>query len=438
MRICAYVQEQYAKQNYVKECFNTRIFAGLSVVIDILRRAGYEIEWASSVNVHKFDVVLVSITSDCDWWSFIAERETWNRGNYKVIVGGAGVLNVRPFLRWVDYFLLGRAEGVIDDLITAIEKGDEFNHKSVICSKTFDVDNKYYINQVDKPYEHEIRLENGQVYKESQIGCNHKCLFCGYTWQRKFTGGSDVFKYGDLWTKNDDVERALLDINNGIEVNYNKLRTTAIDGMSQRIRFMVNKKITREMLVEFMIRLAKTEKPHQVKFYNIIGYPTETTEDWFEFLDDIRKADSQCSKQEKQLGILLHSTPFRAMPATPLACKPMSYSNYRKEIARVLGQGKYKGNIFYQGNAIWAVESMGTESLCSVIQSAVVWRGTESDSENILKISLSKKFNSESSFKKQIILEKLFDVKKLFGGYTLRNLPTRYLQTYCSIEKLMC
>jgi len=428
MKICVYVLSRNAKQNYANESYNVRLNAGMSVVVDILRRAGYKVEYASSATVHKYDWVLVSITSDCDWWPFIAERVRWRKGNYKVIAGGAGVLNVRPFLPFVDYFVLGRAEGIIDRLV----KGDA-DHPSIIESNSFNPDMDYYINQVTEPYPHEIKLENGQTYKESMIGCNHRCLFCGYTWQRKHTGGA--FRYGDLWNKNEDVEIALLNYAKGQKVNLNKLRTTAIDGLSQRIRFMVNKKITREVLQEFIRDLATCDKPHQVKFYNIIGYPTETEDDWWEFVEDIKAVDAKLPKTTKQTSILLHSTPFRAMPATPAACWPMSYRNYRGEIARVLGQG-YKGNIFYQGNSIWAVESMGTDSLPTVILSAIAWRGTEKDAENIRKIACSKQFWSANSMVKQATLEKYFDVKTLFGEFTPEKLPTRYLKTYAKVEKM--
>ena len=139
MRIGTYILSKYAKQTYKKECFNVRTNAGIAVVIDILRKAGYEVEWCSSANVHKYDVVLFSMTSDCDWWEFIAERIKWAKGNYKVVVGGAGVLNVRPFLPYVDYFVLGRAENVIDKLIIALDKYGEYESENIINSKTFDV-----------------------------------------------------------------------------------------------------------------------------------------------------------------------------------------------------------------------------------------------------------------------------------------------------------
>lgn len=84
---------------------------------------------------------------------------------------------------------------------------------------------------------------------------------------------------------------------------------------------------------------------------------------------------------------------------------------------------------------MWAVESMATESLPTVIQSAIVWRGTEADSDNFVKIALSKKFAAASTPIKQATLEKYFDVKTLFGRYTLDNLPTKYLKTYADYKK---
>lgn len=338
MKIGVYVLSKNAKQTYSKECYNVRLNAGMAVVCDILKRNGFaDIEYCSSYNAHRFDMVMFSVTSDCDWWNFIAERIEWQKGDYKVCVGGQGVLNVRPFLEYVDYFILGRAEGVIEELAQAVSNGEEYESEFCINSRTFSVDKKYRINQVSEIYPYDIQLDNGQTYHEDVIGCNHRCLFCGYTWHRK-QATQEEFNYSGLWNGGKDRERAMIDLHNGVDVDFVKLRTTAIDGLSQRLRFMVNKRITNDMLIEFIKILAKCEKPHQIKFYNIVGYPTETEEDWMEFLECIKIVDSDFAKQEKQTSILLHSTPFRAMPATPLACKPMSYKNYRGEIARILGK----------------------------------------------------------------------------------------------------
>ena len=79
MKICAYVPNVHAKQNYAQESFNTRQYVGLAVVVDILRHAGYDVSYAGSATVHNYDVVLVSITSDCDWWPFIARTTRWRK-----------------------------------------------------------------------------------------------------------------------------------------------------------------------------------------------------------------------------------------------------------------------------------------------------------------------------------------------------------------------
>lgn len=439
LRIGAYVLMKNAKQTYSVECFDVRLNAGLAVCQDILARAGFtSFGFASAATVTAYDVIMFSVTSDCDWWSFIAERSTWPRGSYKVVVGGQGVLNVRPFLGVADYLMLGRAEGEMEKLFAALAVGDEYESAAVVCARTFSMDKHYSIAQVDDRYPHAITLPNGETYREDVIGCNHKCLFCGYTWHRKHAG-SDAFSYEGLWGGGVDRERAIIDMHNGVPVDFNKLRTTAIDGLSERIRVAVNKRITRDMLRAFLDRLFRCEHPHQVKIYNIVGYPTETEADWREFLDDVRLADEAFpGRREKQTCLLLHSTPFRAMPATPLACAPMSLRNYRGEIARVLGGGRYKGNIFYQGRAAWCVESMGTESLSTVALSAIVWRGTEADADNIVKLSRARKFWSAPGPVRVATLEKYFDLPRLFGAFTPETLPTRNIGTYCAVEKMWC
>lgn len=165
MRICAYVQGGYAKPAYKNENFNTRQWVGLSVIVDSLRRAGYEVEYAGAATVHEYDWVLVSITSDCDWWSFIAERVQWRAGSYKVIVGGAGVLNVRPFLPYADYFSLGRGERTVPALI-----GGDALDDSIIESRTFSPDAIYHIRQ-EMCYGEDVTLTNGRTFHELSQGC---------------------------------------------------------------------------------------------------------------------------------------------------------------------------------------------------------------------------------------------------------------------------
>ena len=436
-KICAYVQDFYAKQTYKNECMDTRVFMGLRVIIDSLENNGYVVEYAGKATVHQYDYVLVSLTSDCDWWTYISEKMTWAKGNYKVIIGGAGVLHITPFLPFADYFVWGRGE----DVVVKIIQGGDYGH-SACQPNEFNPNFTYYIQQANSFYPNTINFKNGKCYREESIGCNHKCFFCGYTWQRQFLSNNEYYAMSDdLFGGIEDKERAILDMSNNYnEINFSKLRTTAIDGFSERLRMMVNKRISREKLTLFLKALLNATaqsnvKPHQIKLYNICGYPTETQDDMFEFLNTLYDADGDKKIIDKQWSIVLHSTPFRAMPATPMACAPMSYKNYRGDIAKTLSKGQHKGNIFYQGMNFWAVESMGTESLPTVIISAIAHRGEEYDTENIIKMCSTPKFWGASSKLKQITLEKYFNVEKIFGAYTPETLPSRYLRTYLPVEK---
>ncbi|HSW63899.1 MAG TPA: hypothetical protein VLH56_11430 [Dissulfurispiraceae bacterium] len=205
------------------------------------------------------------------------------------------------------------------------------------------------------------------------------------------------------------------------------VRIVGLDGMSERLRFKANKRISRDMLGSFFSGLAQIEKPHQIKLYAIVGYPGETEDDWMEFVEDLMLVDEGLSAG-KQWSILLHVTPFRAMPATPAAIWPMSMRNYRGVVsARIKQYPWMKGNIFFQGNRFWAVEGMGTDSLPTVVHSAACLRGTEADAENILKLSLAYKYWKASVVQKEATLTKLFDIDALFSAHTWGTLPTRYI-----------
>ena len=153
-----------------------------------------------------------------------------------------------------------------------------------------------------------------------------------------------------------------------------------------------------------------------------------------EFLDELRLADEATDRRDKQWPIVLHSTPFRAMPATPMACAPMSKRNYRGLIGGKLGAG-LKGNLIYQGKNLWAVESMGTDSLSTVMLSAIAHRGSREDSENIGRLCATKKFWSASASVREKTLERYFDMDRLFGPFTPETLPSRYLRTYLPVER---
>ena len=440
-QVAVYVQSKYAKPAYTVESYNVRAWPGLEMICHALRAAGIEVDYCSSATVGRYKVVLVSITSGCDWYPFVGERLAWPKSaRPTVVAGGAGLLNVRPFLRWCDTFCLGRAEGYVVDVVRAALAGERFEHPSVIHAADFDVDRTYTLDAGTYLYPHAVPLANGKTWQESAYGCQRKCLFCGYTWQRRHVGGlQNEAGAGDvLWGGSAEKTLFELDLDRPDTWGLPKFRIVGMDGFSERLRRMVNKPITREMLRGFFRGLAASgTRPAHMKMYNIVGYPTETDADWFEFLEDLTAADEGLTKIDPQWGIEVHSTPFRPMPATPCACWPMSYTNYRGHIVRVLSQGKHREfkGIFYRGNQFWAGESRGTESLPTVILDALNLRGVEADSEVIARLAASAKFQNATVAHKTAILERHVDIDRLFGAYTWDTLPTRYLTSYTTANK---
>lgn len=431
MKICAYIQGRYAKQAYKKECFNIRQWIGLSMCLDALRRAGYVVEYAGRDTVHEYDLVLVSLTSDCDWWTYVAERATWRAGHYLTICGGPGVLNIRPWLSEADIFVFGRGEEVLPRIVESVAAGRRLSDPSVAYADSFSVDNVYRIAQAAVLYPHKITLESGNEFREGSIGCPHKCLFCAYTWTRRYIGDGNFSAGSGLWTSEERVrERAILDMaRTGASIDLGMLRITAIDGMSERLRRSVNKNITHAHLEGFLSALAEHTPPHQMKIYNIVGYPSETEADWREFLDALRAVDARYPPG-KQWSIVLHNTPLRPMPATPIACWPAAYREYRGAVARALGRGRYKGNIFYQGNRFWAVEGMGCDSLPTLFLSMLCHRGVERDGKGMRALACTPAFWRADTRTRLATLERYFDRERVFSAQTPSELPTRYLSTY--------
>lgn len=423
--IAVYVQSEYANKAYTDENYEKRAWPGMELIKDVIVRGGYEVHYCSSANVTKYKIILVSITAPTDWYSFIYERERWKQGNYTVIAGGAGNMNVRPVLPFADIFIMGRAEDIILPVIECVLSGEKYIHSSVIYSEDFSPENTYTIQQSEECYPHKVTLANGKEWQEVAIGCQRKCLFCAYTWQRKHIGlkQSESGCANSMWVSREytffDLEQ--YQDNDELANFWNSDTILGLDGWSERLRRAANKPITNEMLTRFMSANATyRRKKGLIKLYNIVGYPSEDNSDYEEFIDVITNQVS-VGKGEF-VYYLVHNTPFAPMPATPAAIWPVSYVDYRKKLQT--------GKTIYSCDHYSVTISFSTQSLATTTLWLLMLRGTESDIDNVRRISLSKKFTRASSKVKQATLEKYLDIERLFKSYTWDSLPTSYLATY--------
>jgi len=403
--------------------FVSQKHVGVELLKKVLVDAGYGVGYCSAATVNRFRVILVSITGAMEWYRFLAEREKWATGNYKVFVGGAGLTNIEPFLWAADCFVWGRAEGFIGDLIESALSGKRYRSESVCWSDEYDRAGPYRFAQATVPYSGELYCEDDKTrWREADVGCRRKCLFCLYSWTH----------YPLLHNAASDGQ---YDLNRHTESTFLTIdfarppRITAIDGLSERLRMAVRKPITNAALVNGLVRLAESPMPRKrIKVFNIVGYPTESEVDYEELASCIKEADARCSPSTARRGIELACMPFVPEPSTPLACCQATYSDLRGKTAlrlkRYTGSGHGRWD-WFSGQAWWGLEMHGTLGLASQACRLLTTRGETGDADLLRSIARSEAFWKASTAVRMATLESACNIKRYFQRYRWEDLPTR-------------
>ena len=434
-QIAVYVQAEYAKKAYTVESYNVRAWPGMELIKDVLVRAGFDVDYCGAETVQDYHIILVSITCPIDWYSFISERVGWQKGDYTVIVGGPGVMDIRPVLPFADIFVFGRGEAIIIPLVKAVLQDQAYEHPAVAYAEDFSVDKTYRIEQTNRCYPFPITLANGKLFIEQGIGCQRKCLFCSYAWHRQKVGHSTQKDSGagkQLFPSNDEVTFFELDLDH--PDTWGRHLILGLDGMSYRLRKMVNKPITPLMLEKFAAHLF----PGRHNVYCIVGYPGENEDDYRELGETLERGARQRKSTDPRCGFILVCTPFNAQPATPAATWPMTTTDFRGRIGRLVGsklRNLRRGHSIVETDNFWVNEGW-TNSLSSHYLWVLLVRGIEEDTDVVRMISSSKQFQRADSLTRLATLEKYLDIDRLVREYTWEDLPTRYLQTYLPNEGL--
>lgn len=437
MKIAIYVQGGYDRKRgwqVSSRTYDFLGFAGVEMVKDALEREGFEVGYCGAATVDQVDIVLVSIISETDWYSFIAERVKWPKGDYKVVIGGH-IDNIRPFLEYADAFVFGRGEDVIVPLVQCLLVDTEYTHPSIAYSKSFSIDKRYKVAQATQLYPHTIDARK-KGWCEGAIGCKRKCMFCKYTWTRRHIGGDE---YNALKSETTLFD---LDLDNpeGWREDYSFL-ILGIDGCTERLRRMANKPITDEMIEKLVVQAIHYPSLWKVKLFNIVGYPTETEEDWKHLVSVFVKADAKAKRPKgdtrRKFLFNLINAHFNPEPCTPFAVLPGTYRDLRWAVmdATRISHTGYRHTVF-DGKEIALKMMPVTVTLPTVTLWHLAARGVESDAEIIRKIATSAKYAKADTDTRRATLERFVDIDRIFGIYTWDDLPTRFLETYIPYKKL--
>jgi hypothetical protein len=441
--VAIFVQKRYAKATYSVESYSVRRWYGVEMLRDALERAGIEVGYCSSANVGQFKVVLVSLTAAGDYYTFMAERETWAKGSYSVLVGGAGLLNVQPLVWSGDTFCFGRSEVYIVPLVKAALAGERLEHPSVCYADEFDPRKQWTIQQAAECYPHEVTISDGQKWKEAAIGCKRRCLFCGFTWHRKSIIPKTEHDGNFLLVGVYGQETTIHDLCEMPVDQWSKRLQIGLDGLSERLRFGVGKKITNDMWYHIVRSSIERAEKGWIRVYNLVGLPSETEEDLLECIDVAERASNDAKPQPEgeYSAIMLHSTPFKPVPATPAACWPVAKKELRFWTS-LTAQRLRNGRSYHNRFSLFTAPNLrffgGTkeEGLSQIVLEMVIARTTVAESDRVRAIARTPKFWAANAAGKLSTLEKTFDVDRLLGEQDPSTYACSYLRAWARHEKL--
>ncbi len=215
------------------------------------------------------------------------------------------------------------------------------------------------------PLPYEDVQTSRRAFCEISRGCKNRCLFCQYGWLKPYREANltdimyickqastksirvfaaDRFAHSEYFSirqglktlgKNDtgsDVSMRFVFSNPQYLRFTNKIRV-GIEGCSERLRRLVGKPFSDEKIVEFC-RMVVDVGIKSLDWYMIYGLPTETSDDYVQFVELIKKVDAA---MPPKYTIAIHWNAFTPNAQTPFqwAAPALSPGRY-PELAKAL------------------------------------------------------------------------------------------------------
>lgn len=408
MKIGLLILEQFTTRRGRRENFyNSFQFVGFRRIIQEIHDK-FTPEFCHITNLGKFDIVLCSLTSSVDYENLIYNFEKYRprKGKCKLLVGGCGVLNIKIISKYIDIAVWGRAEGQILEILAG---GTPHN----VWRKEIDPDfsKKYKIRQSTAPASVE------------SIGCKKKCYFCEYTWARKCN-----YQHG-RYTSQIDMGGIESDWES-LQIDSGKSYISALDGFTEKARFLVNKNITDDDIIKKLAGIPRHVERASLRIYCVVGYPWDTPQSTRKDIDNfISLLKSIDSILKTQLFIFFRVFLFSPVPIAPMRyCRAQITENYQA-IMR-----EYRE--MYKGKSITSYIQCVSGPL-KLLKRLMSYRGDKNDLESFKKILFTKKLKKINHLQavKACINGGLVR-PEIYGTLDAEKAPFTFLETYCDVEKI--
>jgi len=350
---------------------------GCFFIENTVRKAGYNIQYVDFADLknHTADVWLFSVHHVRD--IFYLAKMPKLKG---IKIGGGHVMNnPYPFLHFFDIICVGEGEEWILKMLQSLD--NPLAVEGTLTMKNIDKPIvKQYINDISINEKY-LNVSHSQGhsdawYIETARGCKSKCAYCELGWTTPFRENNlgkvynDIDCIGNSNNKKvnifapDDYSvgnyEKILDyiLEKKLQTNFGSMRIDrfkgddkqkknflfrlGVDGLSERIRKIINKENSNESITSLFKSLIENDFV-MFKMFNIFSYSFETERDFFEFENVIEIIKTIAKKQGKTIFLRLKFTPLIPNPLTPLQYFTPDYNiAMRKKIDTFFINQKYQ------------------------------------------------------------------------------------------------
>lgn len=405
---CAFLVFEPLRQRRADNSFDGNDNIGAKVIADVLARSGLRVGYVTPESAHTVPLVLISLTSSYDIYALyqaVALRADWQpcMRRFKVLAGGFGMQNPTAVRNYIDYAAFGRAHEWVVGIVNDILSGREVSHPSVMDCRAFNP----------------VKISQGELYqyaidgwREEFTGCPLKCKFCHYTFARKHSGSDGAYETRSY------VQTTLTG-GGTPEVTWDQLLTwpkksgrirVAIDGASERLRYLYGKHISNEDIICGIETVGKYgPNATTLLVYNICNFPGETDADFLELVDTVAQA-----RPKYRVIFVLQSTPFRPSLATPMQWESVTLEP---------DWSKRRAQVIIERPTLRFVHSFTLETSWSHLRSVIAERANPDDDQAIHAICFSPKLKSENAERAMRIFCKNFDIRKWIDERNIDSTP---------------
>ncbi|HSL60395.1 MAG TPA: radical SAM protein [Desulfotignum sp.] len=365
----------------------------------------------SGLPLDRFDIILFSISFENDFSHLVQllkdagiPLRSSDRSPAHPLVGAGGVacfLNPEPIAVFMDFFLLGEAECLVQDFFYLFHQK---NRTNLLASLETDLTGAYvparhdpaavpkitvrFLENLDQIQTHTSVLTAHTAFKDKFLveilkGCPHGCRFCtaGFIYRppRIYPKENIIRAMDQAVGKSRKVgliSSAVLDhpdiaaicrygAEKGFDLSFSSLRADRLDDAmidllarsrvktatiapeagSERMRRIINKKMTESDIFRAVEKLVE-KNILNLRLYFMIGLPFETDADVFAIVTltrQIKERFLSASRKQKRMGtITLSINAFIPKPATPFQWAVLAEEATLRHRADIIRQGLKK------------------------------------------------------------------------------------------------